>query len=133
MQLGGNGTTATINVTPLIDVLLVLIIIFMVILPTKSVGLPVRAPQEDSSAVPSRAAELALVITVLDDGGAMLNRERLGADAWPDRLKWVLAGRADRTVFFTAAPEMEFRLVGVAIDAARRAGASQVGLLARPE
>jgi len=130
MQIGGNH--ATINVTPLIDVLLVLLIIFMVIVPTKSVGLQVRAPQDDRTAPPSPSDNRALVITVLGDGGAMVNRDRLSAEEWPAKLKWVLASRADRTVFFTAEPDLEFRLVGTAIDNARQAGATQVGLLAKP-
>lgn len=131
MQMGGNQ--ATINVTPLIDVLLVLLIIFMVIVPTKSVGLPVRAPQDDRTAPPTPSDNLALVITVLGDGGAILNRDRLNQADWPAKLKWVLASRADRTVFFTAEPDLEFRLVGTAIDHAREAGATQVGLLAKPQ
>jgi len=131
MQIGGNH--ATINVTPLIDVLLVLLIIFMVIVPTHSVGLPVQAPQEDRNTVPTPADKLALVITVLNDGGAILNRDKLSESEWPSKLRWVLASRADRTVFFTAEPDLEFRLVGTAIDHARLAGATQVGLLAKPE
>jgi biopolymer transport protein TolR len=130
MQLGSNQ--ATINVTPLIDVLLVLLIIFMVIVPTHSVGLPVRAPQDDRTEPRSPSDNLALVITVLKDGGAILNRDRLSEADWPAKLKWVLASRADRTVFFTAEPDLEFRLVGMAIDHARHAGATQVGLLAKP-
>ena len=133
MQLGGKRATAAINVTPLIDVLLVLIIIFMVILPAHSVGLPVRAPQEDRTEAPTPSDNRALVITVLADGGAIVNRDRLTAEEWPAKLKWVLASRADRTVFFTAAPDLEFRLVGTAIDHARHAGATQVRLLAKPD
>lgn len=133
MQLGSNQPSATINVTPLIDVLLVLLIIFMVVLPTRSVGLEVQVPQQDSNATPSRAQELALVITVRDDGGADLNREHWKAGEWHARLRTLLASRADRTVFFTAEPDLEFRLLGEAIDAARAAGAKQVGLLAKPK
>ena len=133
MQLGGKQATAAINVTPLIDVLLVLIIIFMVILPAHSVELPVRAPQEDRTEAPTPSHNRALVIRILADGGAIVNRDRLTAEEWPAKLKWVLASRADRAVFFTAAPDLEFRLVGTAIDHARNAGATQVGLLAKPD
>lgn len=120
-----------INVTPLIDVLLVLLIIFMVIVPAHSVGLPVRAPMEDKLAAPATARTL--VITVLNDGGVVMNRNRMAAGEWPDALRRIMAMRADKTVFFTAAPDMEFRLVGVAIDQARAAGAGQVGLLGKTE
>jgi len=129
--MGNQNMQASINVTPLIDVLLVLLIVFMVIVPTRSVGLAVRAPQQQDQ--PAAVAERALVITVFDDGGAMLNRERLASPEWPQRLRTVLASRADRTVFFTASADTEFRHVGQAIDAARASGASQVGLLAKPE
>ncbi|MFN0102260.1 MAG: ExbD/TolR family protein [Bryobacteraceae bacterium] len=133
MHRGGNQPAATINVTPLIDVLLVLLIIFMVIVPAHSVGLPVRAPQVEGNASPTPADRRALVITVLGDGGAVLNRERMAAADWPERLRWILARRADKTVFFTTESDMEFRVVGRAIDQARGAGASQVGLLAKPD
>ena len=129
MQIGAKQ--ATINVTPLIDVLLVLIIIFMVIVPAHSVGLPVRAPQEERTEPPTPSDNRALVITVLGDGGAMVNRDRLTAEEWPAKLKWVLASRADRTVFFTAAPDLEFRLVGTAIDHARHAGATRLPTASR--
>ena len=124
-------TGATINVTPLIDVLLVLLIIFMVIVPAHSVGLAVRAPETGLAA--PMVTEASLVVTVLEDGGALLNREKLGAGEWVGRLRTVLAGRADRTVFFAAAPDMEFRVVARAIDQARGVGAGQVGLLRRAE
>ncbi len=133
MAIQLSGKQATINVTPLIDVLLVLLIIFMIIQPESSVGLPVRSPQDDRTAPPTPSDNRALVITVLGDGGAMVNRDKLTAEEWPAKLKWVLASRADRTVFFTAAPDLEFRLVGTAIDHARHAGATQVGLLAKPD
>lgn len=122
-------TGASINVTPLIDVLLVLLIIFMVIVPAHSVGLDVRAPQ--SGLADPAVTVPALVITVLEDGGALLNREKLPVAEWPARLQTVLTARADRTVFFTAAPDMEFRVVARAIDLARGAGAGQVGLMGK--
>lgn len=133
MHLGGNQPAATINVTPLIDVLLVLLIIFLVIQPPHSMGLEARAPLEDKNAAPSLADRLPLVITVLGGGEAMLNRERVGAAEFAGRLRQVLALRAEKTVFFTAAPDLEFRAVGEAIDVARGAGAAQVGLLAKPD
>lgn len=133
MQMDNSGPAAVINVTPLIDVLLVLLIIFLVILPTYSVGLPVRAPQESAEGAPLVEERRTLVVTVMADGGVRINQQAFGAGEWADKLERVLAGRADRTVFFTAAPDMEFRLVGQAIDVARRVGATQVGLLGKAD
>jgi len=128
MHLPSKGPSAQINMTPLIDVLLVLLIIFMVITPLKPVGLEARVLQ-DSKELASPSDNRALVVTVRDDGGAAINNEWFDAAEWPGRLRTALARRADRTVFFTAAAGMEFQWVAKAIDEARTAGARNVGLM----
>jgi biopolymer transport protein ExbD len=128
MHIPSKGPSAQINMTPLIDVLLVLLIIFMVITPLKPVGLEARVLQ-DSKEPASPADQRALVVTVRDDGGVAINSENFGAGEWPERLRAALARRADRTVFFTASGGMEFQWVARAIDEARTAGAGNVGLM----
>jgi len=115
--------------TPLIDVLLVLLIIFMVIVPLKPVGLAARVPQDAKEQ--TLAAERTLVITVQAGGAIRLNQESLPADGWPGRLRQALSLRADKTVYFRAEPDLEFRHVAYAIDEARGAGAGAIGLLSR--
>lgn len=127
MQTGSHAPL--INMTPLIDVLLVLLIIFMVIVPTTPVGLRAQVPHDAAS--PVTAGPSPIVVTVRADGTARLNQQSLGTDEWPERLREALALRGDKTVFFRAEPDLEFRHVASAIDEARGVGAGAVGLLPR--
>jgi biopolymer transport protein ExbD len=116
---------ARINVTPLIDVLLVLLVTFMVIVPEHSVGLEARMP----SPPPVCDIRVAggLVVRVARDGSAVVDGDRLGAGEWPRRLRALLAPRRDKTVHFAAAGDVEYGVVGRAIDAAVGEGAGPVG------
>ncbi|SRR6266404_1369834 len=127
MSLGSNkGVSASINMTPMIDVLLVLIIIFMVIqsVPT---GLEASIPQPspDGPATPERA----LVIQVDASGALRINQDVVDAQALAARLGEILKLRADKTCFVKAAASLDFQDVARIIDIAKSAGASRVGLM----
>ncbi len=120
---------AKINVTPLIDVLLVLLVTFMVILPGHSVGLETYVPGPPPVCDTRQTG--GIVVRVAEDGSVVLNGERLRAGEWTQRLRAVLAPRRDKTVFFAADPELEYGVVGRAIDAAVGVGAGPVGFLSK--
>ncbi len=121
------GSQAQINVTPLIDVLLVLLIIFMVITPLTPRGLQTQLPlpSDDTPA----AAPPALVLAVNAAREVRLNRDVVAWDDLPARLRQVLATRAERTVFVQGDPALQYATVAQLIDTATGAGATRVALL----
>jgi biopolymer transport protein ExbD/biopolymer transport protein TolR len=119
-----------INVTPMIDVLLVLLIIFMVISPSLSVGLDSQIPQSNSGAMRERVkTEEALVISVKGDSSIQINQEPIPAHELQSRLTTILKSRTDRSIFLQADSNLPFEAVAATIDRARSAGADRIGLL----
>jgi biopolymer transport protein TolR len=116
-----------INITPLIDVLLVLIVIFMVIAPMTPKGLPASVPQ---TAPTEKAKEDRNLVLSLDQSGMIrLNQESLDFASILPRLREVFSTRADRTLFVQADDEVLFNEVAQIIDTAKSAGADRVGLM----
>lgn len=120
------GNAAAINMTPLIDILLVLLIIFMVISPSLSRGLEARVPQ---AAEPQAAAPPPLVLTLAANGSADLNHTTVPPGQLESVLRRVAAQASCRTLFVRGDRALDFRDVAHAIDTARRAGCEQIGLM----
>jgi biopolymer transport protein TolR len=122
-----NGNQAQINVTPLIDVLLVLLIIFMIIIPQKSTGLAANVPQPapDSSAAPQND----IVVNVGEHREVTINTQPVPWEELRTRLQQVFARRPNGVLFVTAAREADFEDVAAVIDTARGAGIAKVALM----
>jgi len=128
MTGSGNSGKCAINVTPMIDVLLVLIIIFMVITPTMPKGLPAALPQEasgENTAPPGRD----VVISVARDGGIYLNQDPIEYEVLRQRLAGLYRAGSVNHIFVRGARELEFREVVRVIDLVRGTGWDRVGLL----
>ena len=126
MSLGGGNTRkAEINVTPMIDVLLVLIIIFMVIQPSSSLGLDTQLPPQSNEA--SSAPKNELVLTVQADRTVRLNQEpTLAVEELGKRLRTVFT---NQVIFVRADKNLEYRQIAEVIDIAKGEGFTRVALM----
>jgi biopolymer transport protein TolR len=128
MQLGGNrGLTADMNVVPLIDILLVMLVIFMII-PHHQTGLDTYLPQPPERSVETPRDEGVIVVQVREDGSLKINDESVSWDRLSPRLEEVFKERAHRIAFIRGEAPVEFRTVARVVDVMRQLDLS-VGLL----
>jgi biopolymer transport protein TolR len=131
MFVGGSnrGIVSEMNVVPLIDVLLVLLVIFMII-PHHQTGLRAELPQPaPPNSAPHPAEPDIIVIQVLDGGSLKINQQPVPWDSLRSRLDEIFSRRADRTAFVSGDSGIEFQVVAKVIDVMDAAGISSVGLL----
>jgi biopolymer transport protein TolR len=132
-RTGGEGLSSEINVTPLIDVLLVMLLVFMVIVPVMPRGLNSALPKT-AAEMPAQAADGPILIEVEQGQSAVRYRvDGVGmerAEVAP-RLQELLSRRSVRQVVVRADAELDFGVVAAAIDAGQAAGADSIGLLTR--
>jgi len=129
---GSKGVVAEMNVVPLIDILLVLLIIFMVITPLTPQGLEARIPQPaspESAAAPP--PEDTVVVQVLADGSLRINQTTVEWNELGPRLQEIFARRAQRIAFIHGDGALEFQHIARAIDIMKSASIESVGLLTK--
>ena len=135
MQMGSHaGVSSEMNVTPLIDVLLVLLIIFMTILPVVPTGEQAEIPQPTTQRKTTDMPGATIVIQVRDEGAGKTPALKINNESatWADlesRLAAIFKTRVERVAFIQGDPEVDFEFVAQAIDLAHAAGADRVGLL----
>jgi biopolymer transport protein TolR len=136
MQVGGNkgGAIAEMNVVPLIDILLVLLIIFMVITPLTPKGLDTLVPQPNPNQTKNLELEnKTVVVQVLMQGRVCcllkINQEDATWDSLGKRLEDIFKDRADKIAFVKGDSDVMFQEVARAIDVMRGAGIDKVGLI----
>lgn len=124
------GLAAEMNVTPLIDVLLVLLIIFMIITPVEPRGLFANIPQPSGNAPPTDSA-IVLQLSQSSNGipSLAINHQQLKWDRLRNRLLEIYKSRADGVLFIKGESDVEFEYVARAIDVAHGANITRVGLI----
>jgi biopolymer transport protein TolR len=128
MQIGSRKIAAVINVTPLIDVLLVLLITFMV-LPNRTKGLPAEVTQGAPDPVPLQPNPLDVVVRIAKDRSIVIESKSVRMPELEARLKLTFATRPGGVLFVDGASELDFADVASVIDVARGAGVFRIGLI----
>ena len=126
----GNDSISQINVTPLVDVMLVLLIIFMVTAPILQQGVPVDLPKV--SAGPLAGQEEQLVVNVAKGGQFYLNDTPMTAEQLTAKLRAIAAARPDRQLYVRADQSVPYGQVMEVMGAVRDAGLVKVGLVTEP-
>jgi biopolymer transport protein TolR len=124
------GVKSEINVTPLVDVVLVLLIIFMVITPLLQMGYTVNTPPEVETSAPPPTMSDQLIVRVDRDGRMYINKDAFTSS--PDfgrRLTEALRNREDKIVFFAADGDLEWDKVADFLNVVRDSGAKNLGIV----
>ena len=123
-----------INVTPLVDVVLVLLIIFMVVTPLLEKDIDVRVPDQEQVEIETEVPPDQLVVSVGVDGAFKLNSEVVSDSDYVGRLSRVIAAKpkGERLVFFVADAAANYGRVVAALDGAKLAGAETLGMMTEP-
>ena len=126
----GGKINSNINVTPMVDVMLVLLIIFMVITPMLQQKVSVdMAKVENPTPMPDADKEDAIVVAVTRDGGVFLGQDHVATSELGAKVRDKLADKPGKTIYIRADARAQYRAVEDAIDAVRTAGVDEVGLL----
>jgi len=121
------GLNADINVTPLVDVMLVLLVILLVVAPMLRQQVPIELPVAEHSQQNTSAEQVTL--SAAADGALHLDREPVTEEMLPERLHDLYAGRADKTIFLEADGALPYRRVVGLMDLCRAAGVERIGIV----
>ena len=131
LSAGGSGVRSDINVTPLIDVVLVLLIVFMVLVPKllnqTSLDIPPKAPDN----VETPPARDQLVATVGEDGRVAINGEAIALEGLPDKVRTLMSNRNKKLMFFNPDDNATYGDVVKVMDICRGAGVKTIGIMTK--
>jgi biopolymer transport protein TolR len=128
-HIASSGAMGDINVTPFIDVLLVLLIIFMVVTPLTQRGLDISLPQPPPPNQPRDSSPQNQVVLSLEEGAITINKNPVGLPELSQRLRDIFQARSDKTMFVKADGTVLYGRVVQAMDIARGAGVERIGII----
>jgi biopolymer transport protein TolR len=130
MQVGGSGTVRSeINVTPLVDVVLVLLIIFMVATPVVQMGYLVKVPPKAPANLPPSAVQDQIVLRLVAGPRVLINKEEMTMEQFPNRIRDIIRGNTSKMVFFSGGRDVDYETTIKFLDLARASGAKNIGII----
>jgi biopolymer transport protein ExbD len=135
MQIGTKQPVTDINVTPLIDVVLVLLIIFMVLTPLAEKQMFMRVPEYEPAmqpVPPDAVPPDQTILTAKADGRVLLNRQEMTVEEAMQRLNVAYEGRPSKVLFFNAEDGAKYDIAITVLDAAHKAGVNTIGMMTDP-
>src|SRR4029079_15591654 len=130
MQVGGGGSIKSdINVTPLVDVVLVLLIIFMVLTPVVQMGYLVKVPPKAPPNIPPSAVQDQIVLRLAAGNRVFIKKDEMTIDTFPNRIRDVLRGKTAKMVFFSGGRDVDYETTMKFLDLARQSGAKNIGII----
>ena len=130
MNVGASGTVKSdINITPMVDVILVLLIIFMISVPLLQMGYPVQVPPKIQTAAPPPVQEDQIIVRMDAQGQTFINKAQIPYRDFGGRLQQALTGRQSKVVFFAADGELTYDKVADFMDLCRDSGAENLGIV----
>jgi len=127
----GSATISQINVTPLVDVMLVLLVIFMVTAPIIQQGVQVNLPQTQAGAIPGKEEQL--VVSINRNGRVFLNDTGMTPAELGQKLRAIRGIKADKEVYLRADQGVRYGVVMRVIAEIKQAGIEKVGMVTRPQ
>jgi biopolymer transport protein TolR len=130
MQVGSGGAMRSdINVTPLVDVVLVLLIIFMVITPIVQMGYLVKVPPKAPENLPPSAVNDQIILRLMADNRILINKDEVDMASFPQRIRDILHGNTSKMVFFSGSRDVDYETTIKFLDLARASGAKNIGII----
>jgi biopolymer transport protein TolR len=131
MNVGGasGGVKSDINITPMVDVILVLLIIFMISVPLLQMGYPVQVPPKIQTSAPPPMQEDQIIVRMDAQGQTFINKAQIPMADFGGRLRQALTGRQSKVVFFAADGELPYDKVADFMDLVRDSGAENLGIV----
>ena len=128
-KLSHAALNANINVTPLVDVCLVLLIIFRVITPVVQMGYLVKVPPKAPANLPPSAVQDQIILRLVGEGRVMINKEEMTMEQFPARVRDILKGNTSKMVFFSGSRDVDYDTTMRFLDVARASGAKNIGII----
>jgi len=130
MSIGGKGgAMSNINITPYIDILLVLLIIFMVITPIRQMDLEVKVPQSSDDSGPAAQDQNVIVVSISDTAQIAINGSDQTLGRLGDELQKIYSSRSNKSMFISASAKLPYGDIVRVIDIAKGAGVGDIGLI----